>query len=66
MLRVEFLGLLELSGVVVDRIKEGDDICALCGWEAESVEQKGWDVPYLGFLLYRAGVPGDSMGVCEA
>lgn len=50
----------------MDRIKEGDDICALCGWEAESVEQKGWDVPYLGFLLYRAGVPGDSMGVCEA
>lgn len=65
-LRVEFLGLQELSGVVVDRSKDGDDICALCGWEAESVVQKCWDIPHLGFLLYRVGVPGDVMGVCEA
>lgn len=33
MLRVEFPRRQKLSGVVVDCIKEGDDIRALCGWE---------------------------------
>lgn len=32
MFRVEFLGLQKLAGVIVDCIKEGDDIRALHGW----------------------------------
>lgn len=32
MLGVEFLGRQELVGVIVDCVKKGDDICALCGW----------------------------------
>lgn len=32
MFRVEFLGLQKLAWIVVDCIKEGDDIGALRGW----------------------------------
>jgi hypothetical protein len=31
MLRIELLGCLELAGVIVHGVEEGDDIRALCG-----------------------------------
>lgn len=58
-LRIECLGIQELGGVVVDCVKEGDDIRSLCGCEAESLVQTAWEVPQLGFPLYRAGGPWD-------
>lgn len=61
-LRIECLGIQELGGVVVDCVKEGDDIRSLCGCEAESVVQTAWEVPKLGFPLYRAGGSWDLMG----